>query len=238
MEIEYVIIIAVVTVILALCFCLAIANYGYEKFYDHLLKASKIQIEDKYIFPLDFVQEVNVTKFGGKLQVAKVPGMASDAYGGGMLYLSENTLNLNSIASYAIIAHELGHAIQDLEGRKLKRLIFMRKLIRVLGIFFWPLIIAGGVLCFFPDLRIIGIGLAAAAAFSIFLAFVLKIMTISIEKDASKKAVKLLEKVLTAKELKEAKKLLSDAKLTYWADFFRALFGWTMLTRRGNLFNK
>lgn len=236
MRIEYVLIIVGVALAIGICFCLAIASFGYDRFYDKLVQLSKVKIENSSLSAYDYVQAVNASKFASRLEVLPIAGMTGDAYGGGKVYLSQNTLNSNSIASFAIISHELGHALQDKEG-KLKRLISLRKLIRFLGILFWPTLIAGVVLFFIGgNLRIIGIALMAVAGFSIVMALVLKMVTISIEKDASKRALVLLEGVLNKNELKEARKLLNSAKLTYWGDFFRAIFGWTMLTRKGKLF--
>ena len=37
-------------------------------------------------------------------------------------------------------------------------------------------------------------------------------------------------------EMKKAKRFLKDARLTYWADFLRAILGWTMLSKKSKLF--
>lgn len=231
------IIISVFALVLLLCFCLSIASFAYEKFYDKLMELSEIKVEGSDITAYQFVQLINNTKFSSCLEIIPIAGKTGDAYGGGKLYLSQNTLQSNSIASFTVISHELGHAMQDKEGRKLKRLNLFRKLIRFLGILFWPLVIVGIIMfVLVEELNLVGIILLSISLLSIFLALILKIVMISIEKDASKKAIRLLKEILSEKELREAKKLLNSAKLTYWADFFRAIFGWTMLTRKGNLF--
>ncbi len=244
MRIEYIIIIAVIVLIVGICFCLAIASFGYDRFYDNLVALSKVTIENSGLTAYDYVQAVNATKFGSKLEIVAVSGMTDDAYGGGKVFLSQNTLQSNSVASFAIISHELGHALQDKEG-KLKKLIIFRKLIRFLGFLFVPLLVVGLVLFLIGNFWLtegsfwlIGIILMSGAGFSILLALLLKIVTISIEKDASKRALVLLESVLNKNELKMAKKLLNSAKLTYWGDFFRAIFGWTRLTKKGKIFFK
>ncbi len=237
MRIEYIIIIAAVCVVFGLCLCLAIASFGYDKFYEKLVELSKKSVQCN-LTALEYVALINDRYFSSKLQIVAITGKVGDAYGKGKVYLSQNTIASNSIASFAIISHELGHAFQDKEGKKLKRLYVFRRIIRALGIFFWPLLLAGVILLLIGgDLGVWGIILSSVAATSIVLALMLKIMTISIEKDASKRAVKLMQEFLTEIELKQAKKLLSDAKLTYWADFFRAVFGWTMLTKKGDLFH-
>ena len=73
--------------------------------------------------------------------------------------------------------------------------------------------------------------------FIFLLALFIKLRTISIEKDASKKAIILLQDYLNEKELKESKKFLNDAKLTYWADFLRIFLWWSGMSRKTKLFN-
>ncbi len=236
MRIEYIIIIAVVVLIVGICFCLAIASFGYDRFYDKLVALSKVTIENSGLTAYDYVQAVNATKFGSKLEILAVEGMTGDAYGGGKVFLSQNTLQSNSLASFAIISHELGHALQDKEG-KLRKLYIFRKLIHFLGFLFVPLLVVGFILFLIGgNLWLVGIILMASAGLSILLALLLKVVTISIEKDASKRALVLLESILNKEEIKQARKLLNSAKLTYWGDFFRAIFGWTRLTKKGKLF--
>ena len=50
--------------------------------------------------------------------------------------------------------------------------------------------------------------------------------------EASKNAIVFLSEVINEKELKQCKKFLNDARLTYWGDMFKTLLGWTMLTRK------
>ena len=81
-----------------------------------------------------------------------------------------------------------------------------------------------------------GLIMLAIAGGIFLLALFNKLFTISIEKDASKKAVIMLKDFLTEEELKKSKKFLKDARVTYWADFLRVILGWTALSRKTNLF--
>ncbi len=236
MSTTWIIIIAVIAFAVLICFLLAIANFAYDRFLQRYQELDKVYLrEDLTIY--DFINYINNNDFDGKLQFIQISQLAGDAYSKGKLFLSTNTLNKNSIASISIIAHELGHAKQDKEGGKLKRLHFLRGLGKILGIFLPLLIIAGVVLLFFGDeLFNLGLILLGCSAGIFLLALFNKLLTISIEKDASKKAIKMLEEYLSEGELKKAKRFLKDARLTYWADFLRLILGWTTLSKKSKLF--
>ena len=126
--------------------------------------------------------------------------------------------------------------MQDKEGKKLKNLIALRKIGRFLGMFFVPTIIAGLVLLVLNILTWAIILLAVGGGIFL-LALIIKLLTISLEKDASEKALDFLKDYLAEGELKIAKKFANDAKLTYWADFLRILLWWTALSKKSKLFN-
>lgn len=235
MNTTWIIIISVIAVAVLLCFLLAVANFSYDKFMQRYKVLSNQPIRSG-ISTMQFVDLLNRQIFGGTLKVVQIEREAGDAYGGGRLFLSTKTIYQPSIASFTIIAHEIGHAKQDIEGRKLKRLNFLRKLGRILGLLLIPFILAGIVLL------IIGYSLIAfillGGAVGIFLlALLIKLMTISIEKDASRKAVDFLEMILSEDELRTAKRFLKDAGMTYWADFLRIILGWTGISKKSKLFN-
>ena len=236
MTTTWIIIIAVIAVAILICFLLAIANYSYERFMAKYKELDQIYIKSN-LMPYDFVNMINREYFSGKLQIIQISQVAGDAYGKGKLFLSTSTLSNNSIASFTIIAHEMGNAKQDKEGKKLKRLNFMRKFGRFIGFFMTPLLIAGAVLLFFENLRIISYILLASSALIFLLALLLKLLTISIEKDASKNAIQFLEEIFDEVEMKRAKRFLKDARLTYWADFLKIALFWTALSKKTKLFN-
>jgi Zn-dependent membrane protease YugP len=144
----------------------------------------------------------------------------------------------NSLASFTIVSHELGHAMQDKQGKKLKRLHALKNIIRFLGIFMIPSIVAGVLLLFFGQAYFVWSMVSFGFAGSLFLsALIIRLVGISIEKDASKKAVEFLCEVTDEKQVRQCKKFLKDARLTYWAEFLRVILGWTALSKKTKLFN-
>ena len=218
-----------------LCFLLAVANFAGERFLERYEEVDQMGIENA-ISTNEFFKQMNSSFFGNKLACHLVTGKATDAYSKGALYLSEHSRFRNSIASFTIIAHELGHALQDKTGKKLKTLSKLRLAGRVLGTLFAPIMLAGGILCIMNYL-ILGFGLLAGGVTILILALFVKLRTISIEKEASKNALIFLEEIMNEEELKESKKFLADAKLTYWADFLRMMLWWTGLSRQTKMFN-
>lgn len=236
MDVEILFIIIAVMLGVLICAALAIANYAFDRFVQLYGKYDNISLS---YCPgiLNFINDVCQNVLKKRLNIYKTDKPFGDSYGGGALFLSERTLSSSGLASYAIIAHELGHAVQDATTKRLKRHHFLAKLGKVVSVFILPCLIAGVILLFFRSVRLWGIILCAIGVAIFAFAILLKFLVISIEKDASKIALTLLEPYLTQKELKIARKFLASAKLTYWADLFRALFGWTMLTRKTKLFN-
>lgn len=231
----WIIIGVVVGVAVLLCFLLAVANFAGERFLERFEEVDQIRLENG-IMPIEFVRQMNSDYFGNKLKIAIVEGKATDAYAKGVLYLSSSSLSRPSLASFTIIAHELGHALQDKTGKKIKSLTRLRIVGRILGILFAPILIAGGILCIANYLTI-GLSLLGGGGLIFLLSLFIKLRTISIEKEASKNALVFLEEVLSEEEVKESKKFLNDAKLTYWADFLRMILWWTALSRKTKMFN-
>lgn len=232
----WVIIGLIVALGVAFCACLAVANFSYESYYNKYLELKQVQSKSG-IDIFQFFVYINKGYLDDKIKIYRNEQEGQDAYAKGILFLSPSTLNTNSLAAFSIIAHELGHALQDKTSNKLKRLNFLRRLGYVVGMFMFPLLIAGVILIIIGgNLFWWGIGLAGGGLLIFILAIVIKAITIKIEKEASKNAMMFLKNVLDEKELKICRKFLNDAKLTYWGDMFRALFAWTFLTRKGILF--
>ena len=235
MRTTWIVIIAVVAFAVLICFLLAIANNAYDRFLQRYKELDKVPGASG-LTTKDFIGAINYEVFKNKLKIIQISQLAGDAYSGGKLYLSTRTLNNNSVASITIIAHELGHAKQDSEGKKLKVLKFLRILGKILGLLLPLCLIVGVVLLFFENLFTYAIILLCSGAGIFLLALINKLFTIAIEKDASKKAIVFLEDYLSEEELKRAKRFLKDARLTYWADFLRIVLGWTGMSKRGKLF--
>lgn len=236
MEIWWIILIAVIIIAL-LSIILAVGNFAGEKFNDMYKKMFSMQANVPKTV-LEVINEQNFECFSGKLKLARTKRKANDSYNSKhkMLVLSDETLASNSVGAFTIVAHELGHALQDLEGKKLKAMNVLHAIGWIVGKFFLPAVIATIVLIFFENLTTYAIITGAVAAAIFVFAVIIKLITISIEKDASKRALQILDEFMPDDQLKEAKKFLSSARLTYWSDLVRLLFGWSGLVKRTKMF--
>jgi Zn-dependent membrane protease YugP len=137
---------------------------------------------------------------------------------------SDKTINLsqssaqNSIASVAVVAHELGHAVQD--AQHFGPMAVRRALVPAVqvGSWFGPVAFLAGYWMSSPDLVWVGI-----AGFSVTALFAL--VTLPVEYDASYRGLAMLKQsgVLTAAEIPAAKRVLDAAALTYVAAAAQAL---------------
>ena len=231
------IVVCVVAFLLMLCFFLAIANFAIEKFYDSYKIMEGIESDTSYS-PKDFIDHLNAKYFEGKIKVLTISNIAGDAYSNKTLYLSGATQASKNLASFSIIAHEMGHALQDKQGKKLQKLSFLRRFGKILGFFLMPLFVVGIILMLIDqNLFYYGVACLAGCVFIFILALFIKLKMISIEKEASNFALKFLQEILPEKQIGDCKKFLNDARLSYWADFFRTLLAWTFMTKKNKLFN-
>ena len=233
MDLTILLVVCVVVIGVIFCLCLAIANFAPERFFEIYKECNE---EESYcnISPSDMVKEINEKEFNGSLRMHTIDKLAGDAYvRGGDLLLSTTTLSSTGLASYGVLAHELGHALQDRDSNKLKTKSILTRISKIIGFLMFPSLIAGVILfAIGGNLFYWGIGLIVLGLAIFLLSLVLRLFTISIENDASQKAIMLLQDYFEEKQLIIIKKLLNSAKLTYWASFFRTLLGWTFLTKR------
>ncbi len=154
------------------------------------------------------------------IDIEGVPGNLSDHYDpkGKVLRLSPDVANGRSIASMAIVAHEVGHAVQDKQGYAMMRfrstLVPAANLGSTLGI--W---LAFGGLVF----RLSGLAWLGVALFSAAVLFTL--VTLPVELNASSRALTMLRQtnLLSQHDLKGAKSVLRAAALTYVAALAQAV---------------
>lgn len=238
----YIIIGAIAVVGVLLCFCLSVASFASQNFYEKL-EENQMKPNSKGIKTVDYVREINGRNFGGRLNIQRCE-MYDDHYSTGVVALSSDTMRSNSLASLATVSHELGHARQDAEGDKLKKHWRMKQSGRLCGLAFMPVVIAGIVLSVLylvevlPQFYVLVIGLAllALGVLIFFFAVFLKYNEIKIEKEASKYAIEFLQEILSREECKECEEFLNSARLTYWAVFFKTLLSWTFLTSKDPMF--
>lgn len=145
-----------------------------------------------------------------------------------VLILSQEVCDTASLSSLTIVAHELGHAMQHKND---SGLFFLSRLLgaitRFLNKFILPLLVIGLFLFVikYPN-EVLGLHLMYVS-FGIFGLHALnQIITIPLEYDASRRALKYLKenKFVSPSEYKKAKKLLNIAAQTYIANLFDGLF--------------
>ncbi|MEJ5229906.1 MAG: zinc metallopeptidase [Pseudothermotoga sp.] len=148
------------------------------------------------------------------VRVESMPGHLTDHYDPRtkVVRLSASTYASPSVAALGVVAHEIGHAIQHAE--KNPALVFRNLLAPVANLgssLAWILFIMG-LLFALPALWQFGIVLFA-------LAVLFSLITLPVEYDASRKALKLLREniMMSEEELKGVRKVLSAAALTYVA---------------------
>ena len=155
------------------------------------------------------------------IKIEPIEGRLSDHYDpkNKKLGLSREIYYGKSIAAQGIVAHEIGHALQD--AKKYFPLSFRRNLVPVTNIgsrMAIPLFLIGFIFSF-PGLMDIGI-----IAFS--LAVLFQVVTLPVEFDASRRAIGLLVKanIISDAEVVLVKKVLNAAALTYVAAASVAVF--------------
>lgn len=165
-------------------------------------------------------------KLGLDLRFVLLKEELSDAYSHKTktLYMSEAVKNTNSLASVAIVGHELGHAMQDKEHNFLFKLNYVLNVItHFTNRFIIPLIIFG---LLFKILKwptvTLGDYMAIAGVILFGMHALFKLLTIPVEYDASRRALKFLlgEKLITNAEASKVKKLLNVAAQTYIVGLF------------------
>jgi Zn-dependent membrane protease YugP len=150
---------------------------------------------------------------GVRVGVKSTQGVLTDFYNP-----ADKTINLsqssgvNSVASVAVVAHEMGHAVQDAESYGPMRL--RATIVPAVQVGGWvgPAIFLVGFLLHSQALVLVGlIGFGVLALFSL--------ATLPVEFNASKRALVLLQSnnILRPEEIPGAKKVLDAAALTYVA---------------------
>lgn len=159
-----------------------------------------------------------------QVRVEKVPGNLSDHYdpGKNVLRLSPGVADGRSVASLGIVAHEIGHAMQDATNYAPLRL--RSGLVPAVSIGSWlgPIIFFVGFFLsgFTGSTTISWIGLFLFAGTVVF-----SLVTLPVEFNASHRAMDLLRtyQLADGQELKETKQVLDAAALTYVAALAQSL---------------
>lgn len=164
-----------------------------------------------------------VASFGGaSVEIRRVAGQLTDNFDprGRVISLSQDVYGSSSVAAVGVAAHEAGHSIQDAEGYAPNRvraaLVPVTNIGSRLSI---PIIFIGLILPVQFD-YVVYFGIALYALVVLF-----QLVTLPVEFDASRRAVKALEEanILEPEELDGAKKVLTAAAMTYLAATFASL---------------
>lgn len=157
------------------------------------------------------------------VRIEHVSGQLTDHYDprNKVLRLSDSTYNSNSVAAVGVAAHECGHAIQHATGYAPVR--WRGALVPVANFgssIAWPLIIIGLFITGRSSELLINFGILA---FSLSVLF--HIVTLPVEFNASNRAVRILgtSGMLYPEEVKQTKKVLDAAALTYVAGAITAI---------------
>ncbi|MBW7884772.1 MAG: zinc metallopeptidase [Caldilineaceae bacterium] len=148
------------------------------------------------------------------VKVERTPGLYTDHYDpqANVLRLSDGVANGRSLTALGIVAHEVGHAIQDAEGYRFMRIrTFLAQ--RVGTMTQWSsLIFVGGMLFGIPSLM--GLGGLLLAGLAIF-----SLVTLPVERNASDRALASLNAagLAAAEELDPVRQVLGAAAFTYLA---------------------
>lgn len=159
---------------------------------------------------------------GVSASVMRTKGKLTDSYNSRTkeIKLSEPVYDSTSVAAIGVAAHETGHAIQDA-----KKYVPMRlrtaavKFGNFASSLFMPLILLGTMFWFVLAGTLVGLIFIVVALLLFILGFVVNLVTLPVELNASRRAKAALSDagILTANEQKIVKKVLNAAALTYVA---------------------
>ncbi len=156
----------------------------------------------------------------GFVSVQLTPGELTDHYNPGdkTLNLSAGVANRASVAAMGIVAHEVGHAVQDATAFGLMRLRTILVPVANLGSNLGYILFFLGLVMQLTDLAYLGIILFGAAV-------LFTLVTLPVELDASRRAMIMLRAsgMVSTTELSGAQSMLTAAALTYVAALAQAL---------------
>mgnify|MGYP006286725921 CR=1 FL=1 len=158
---------------------------------------------------------------GVQLNIERASGVLSDHYDPRqrVLRLSSEVARRASVASLAIVAHELGHAIQD--ARDYLPMKVRSGLVPLVNFTSWlgPVLFFVGLMFNAEALAWLGVLTFAGAAF-------FALVTLPVEINASRRAMRLLEKsglLVDQQEKRGIRRVLTAAALTYVAALAQAI---------------
>ena len=161
----------------------------------------------------DQVSRALLDKFGLRgVRVEKVAGNLTDHYdpGNKVLRLSDSTSGSSSIAAIGVAAHEVGHALQDMDSYAFLRVRnAIVPVVNVGSMLSMPLFFIGLIM---GSLNLLNIGILLFCGVLVF-----HLVTLPVEFDASARALRVLSDtgLLASDEIGGARAVLRAAALTY-----------------------
>lgn len=232
MSLTLIIILTIAIFLVLIIAGLAIVNFSGDEL---LEKFNQTAIIPTSLSPIEFANIISNKFFNGTIDIVFKPNLLCDCYSSrGVLILCSQYANKRHLAGLSICAHELGHAFQFKDqSQKMKKYGKKIRLSKILSKIITPVLFVGIGLVIFDKLIFAIIAFALAFMF-FFVALIVKVSTIKIEKEASQTALKILQEYanLTETELKTAKKFLDSAKQTYVADLLKTMLKWTFLVKK------
>ena len=154
------------------------------------------------------------------ITVNEIGGNLSDNYDPRhkVLNLSQGVAQSSSVAALGIVAHEVGHAVQDQrEYLPLKLRGGMEPVVRI-GSWLGPIVFMAGLFLAIEDLALVGLVLFSGT-------LVFSLVTLPVELDASNRAVAMLtgSRLVSPMEEKGVRTVLNAAALTYVAAAVQSL---------------
>lgn len=174
----------------------------------------KKQANEKKISGQEVARKILDENGLSNIYVVEIRGNLTDHYDSSrkVVRLSSEVFHGETVAAAAIAAHECGHAIQDKENYFMLRLRSLIYPVVNLGTSLSYIIILLGIIFQALDLVYVGIALTG-------LGLIFQLVTLPVEFDASKRALKILEEdnIVEKSEHIGCKKVLTSAALTYVA---------------------
>lgn len=154
------------------------------------------------------------------IRVEQVKGELTDHYDPTkkVLRLSEGVYSSTSVAAVGIVAHEVGHAVQDAVGYAPMKVRATLVPVANIGSSIAPILLLIGILIASFQLVVVGIVLFSAAV-------LFTLVTLPVEFNASRRALAMLQSggLVSVEENVGAKAVLSAAALTYVAALMQAV---------------
>ena len=142
------------------------------------------------------------------------------------IHIAEDKINKKSITSISVVAHEIGHAIQDNENYKplklRQTLIEKTSILQRIGSFL--LIIGLPSIFAFTKSPLITLIAGIIVMGCLSTNVLIHLITLPVEFDASKRALRILEKYVPKKNMKQCKSVLRAAAFTYLAQSIVSIF--------------